>query len=86
VLQFTISDTGPGIPLDQQARMFEKFQQVESFVTRKHGGTGLGLALVKELVQLMGGEVSLVSTPGQGTAVSFFLPLNAIAIPSPATA
>jgi signal transduction histidine kinase len=85
VLHFTISDTGPGIPLDQQSRMFEKFQQVESFVTRKHGGTGLGLALVKELVQLMGGEVILVSTPGQGTAVSFCLPLNEIAMPSAGT-
>jgi signal transduction histidine kinase len=64
--------------------MFEKFQQVESFVTRKHGGTGLGLALVKELVGLMGGEVSLESTPGRGTTVSFFLSVNATAAPTAA--
>jgi signal transduction histidine kinase len=74
-VRFVISDTGPGIPLEQQARIFEKFQQVENFVTRKHGGTGLGLALVKELVGLMGGEVHLESTPGKGTSVSFTLPL-----------
>ncbi len=74
-LRFVVSDTGPGIPLEQQARIFEKFQQAENFVTRKHGGTGLGLALVKELVGLMGGEVHLESTPGTGTSVSFTLPM-----------
>jgi len=72
---FRIEDTGPGIPLEAQAIIFEKFRQASSFVTREHGGTGLGLALVRELVTLMGGEITLVSNPGAGARFEFWLPL-----------
>jgi signal transduction histidine kinase len=73
-LRFTVRDTGPGIPPDQQLLIFERFQQGQPFLTREHGGTGLGLALVKELTALWGGSVALVSEPGRGSAFSFTLP------------
>ena len=72
---FLVEDTGPGIPQEAQAIIFEKFRQASSFVTREHGGSGLGLALVRELVTLMGGEITLVSTPGAGARFEFWLPL-----------
>ena len=71
---FTVSDTGPGIPPDAQVQVFEKFKQLEHFITRAHGGTGLGLALVKQLVEHMGGTVTLVSTVGEGSAFTVRLP------------
>ncbi|WP_026687588.1 sensor histidine kinase [Azovibrio restrictus] len=72
---FLVEDTGPGIPQEAQAIIFEKFRQASSFITREHGGSGLGLALVRELVTLMGGEITLVSTPGAGARFEFWLPL-----------
>ncbi len=63
---FEVSDTGPGIPTDQQSQIFDAFSQVDSTSTRQHGGTGLGLAIVKRLVDLMGGELKLVSPPNEG--------------------
>lgn len=72
---FTVSDTGPGIPPEAQDEVFEKFKQLENFLTRAHGGTGLGLALVKQLVEHMGGTVSLTSEEGRGSAFTVCLPL-----------
>jgi len=66
-LHFAVADTGPGIPAEKQALIFEAFRQVDSSTTRMHGGTGLGLAIVTRLVQLMGGRVWIESTPGKGS-------------------
>ncbi|MGZ5199820.1 MAG: sensor histidine kinase [Telluria sp.] len=77
VVRFDVSDTGPGIPPDVQSQVFEKFFQVDSSSARPADGTGLGLALVRELVELMRGEVTLQSLVGSGTTFSFTIPLDA---------
>jgi len=69
-----IMDTGIGIPLEQQERVFDRFYQVDGSSSRSFGGTGLGLALVKEIVELHGGEISLQSAPRQGTTFLVRLP------------
>lgn len=71
---FCVRDTGPGIPLEQQDAVFDRFRQIDGFDTRRTGGTGLGLALVRELVGLMGGRAWLESAPGSGSAFFFTLP------------
>ncbi len=71
-----VKDTGVGIPLDQQSRIFEPFDQVEELATREHGGIGLGLTIVKNLVSLMDGEIRLDSQPGNGTTFSIILPIE----------
>ncbi len=76
-LAFHIHDTGPGISEDMQDKVFEKFRQVDAFLTRSHGGTGLGLTLARHLVELMGGHMTLASVVGQGSTFSFTLPLAA---------
>jgi signal transduction histidine kinase/CheY-like chemotaxis protein len=71
-LQFSIRDTGVGIALDQQEGLFQEFQQAHTAGRRLYGGTGLGLAVSRSLVTLMGGEISLQSLPGKGTTITFF--------------
>lgn len=73
-LEFTVTDTGIGIPVHKQPQLFQRFEQVDSSTTRQHGGTGLGLALVKELAELMGGSVSLRSIRARGTRFFVRLP------------
>jgi signal transduction histidine kinase len=75
MLQLSVSDTGIGIPAGQVSRIFERFHQVDTSTTRDYEGTGIGLALVKELVDLHGGTISLESSQGAGTTFSLTLPL-----------
>ena len=67
VLTFMVRDTGPGIPEEEQQTIFERFRQLDNSFTRKYGGAGLGLAITKNLVESLGGEIRLFSTPGEGT-------------------
>jgi two-component system sensor histidine kinase/response regulator len=83
MLGFTVRDTGIGIPVDKQASVFKAFEQADMSTTRSHGGTGLGLAISSQLVELMGGRMSLVSKPGQGSSFSFNARLN---LPGPLSA
>ena len=76
VLEFSVSDTGIGIPSNQLDNIFENFQQASSSTTRLYGGTGLGLAIVKQLVEPQGGTVSVRSLPGEGSTFSFTLPFQ----------
>ena len=66
-LAFAVQDTGVGIPLDAQDRLFERFHQADASTTRRFGGSGLGLAITRRLTEMMGGEVSFVSRPGVGS-------------------
>src|SRR5262249_26579109 len=72
----SVSDTGPGIAAEDQARIFEEFQQVDTSNTRKKGGTGLGLAVAKRILALHGGRIWVESTPGKGSTFSFTLPVR----------
>ena len=76
-VQIWVSDTGPGISKEQQAQVFEKFRQLDEGATRQHGGVGLGLAISKELVTLLGGQISIQSEPGQGATFAAVLPIDA---------
>lgn len=74
-LRLSVSDEGPGIAEEDQRRVFEKFSQLEATETREHSGTGLGLTISSELAQLLGGEIELDSTPGEGATFSLVIPL-----------
>jgi len=75
-LVIEVSDTGPGIPRAKQDIIFDQFTQIDSSSTRKHGGAGLGLSIVKQLAMLMGGTIRLHSEVGKGSTFTVSLPLN----------
>lgn len=74
-LQFSVTDTGIGIPADRMTRLFQPFSQVDMSSTRKYGGVGLGLAISKRLIELMGGQIWAESVMHKGSAFHFTVPL-----------
>src|SRR6185369_6927028 len=85
LLEFTVADTGIGIPPEVQPQLFKRFMQADSATTRKFGGTGLGLAIVQQLVHLMGGAVRVRSASGHGSRFVVTLPVRAAQEAAPAS-
>ncbi len=83
-LHCSVADTGIGIPRDKQAMLFQAFQQIDGSDTRRHGGTGLGLVIAQQLVQMMGGRIWLESEAGKGTTFHFIIKLAVGAEEAPA--
>jgi len=75
-IQFSISDSGIGIPKEYHSKIFERFRQVESPESRRYGGNGLGLAISKSLVEIMGGEIWMESVQSKGSTFYFTIPAN----------
>ncbi|WP_114781528.1 hybrid sensor histidine kinase/response regulator [Botryobacter ruber] len=75
-LEFQVTDTGIGIPPENQQAIFESFNQGSKDITRKYGGTGLGLSITKSLVELQGGQISVKSKPNDGSTFTFSLPFK----------
>jgi len=73
-IEFVVADTGIGMTAEQVSRLFQEFSQVDSSTTRKYGGTGLGLAISRRFCQMMGGDISVESQPGQGSRFTIALP------------
>lgn len=76
IIEFSVADTGIGIPKDKLEKVFEEFSQADESTTRNFGGTGLGLALVKRFCELMGGSINVESIEGKGSSFNFNLPVS----------
>ena len=76
VIRFEVADQGCGIEADKLGMIFEPFSQADGSLTRQHGGIGLGLAECRQLASLMGGELGVGSTPGEGSTFCLTLPLR----------
>jgi CheY-like chemotaxis protein len=83
IVEFSVKDTGIGIPEDKLQSIFERFRQAESHATRKYGGSGLGLSIAKELVELQGGVLSVASKLKEGSVFSFSIPYKRSAFIQP---
>lgn len=81
-IHFSVRDTGIGMDQEALSRLFKPFSQADDSVTRKFGGTGLGLLISKELIEAMGGSIEVESAPGVGTVFWFWLPLQQAAAPA----
>jgi len=75
-VEIIVADTGVGMRQDQQAKLFQPFAQAEASTTRRFGGTGLGLSICRQLAEMMGGSISVISEPGQGSTFRVLLPLS----------
>ena len=76
-VRFRVTDTGIGIASDKQGHLFNAFSQADESMTRKYGGSGLGLSICQQIIKLLGGKISLSSQLGKGCELSFILPLQA---------
>ena len=74
-----VRDTGPGIPLSEQVKIFEEFHQADNSATKTKGGSGLGLAIAKRIIEMHGGRIWVESSPGAGSTFSVSLPVRASA-------
>jgi signal transduction histidine kinase len=82
-VEVSVHDTGIGISPEQLATLFQSFTQADASTTRKYGGTGLGLALSRKLCRMMGGDISVESTPGEGSTFRVHIPASKVRVPSP---
>ena len=71
----SVRDTGPGISAADQAKLFQQFQQADNAITHEKGGTCLGLAISKRIIEMHGGKIWVESQPGQGSTFAFTLPV-----------
>jgi signal transduction histidine kinase len=80
-LVFDVQDTGIGLTAEQQDKLFQAFVQADTSTTREYGGTGLGLVISRRLCQLLGGDVTVTSTPGKGSCFTARVAANGHALP-----